>query len=86
MVQISNIFTYITVSLPFPFRDVSTAINNLLQTTLNGDNVVILRRRITMVFAPPSPNPRPRPGYHRTYVRVGIGPATWTWCSDLNLV
>ena len=29
----SNFFTYFTVSLPFSFRDVSTAISNLLQMT-----------------------------------------------------
>ena len=33
MVQMSNIFTYFTVSLPFSSRDVSIAISNLLQTT-----------------------------------------------------
>ena len=62
--------------LPFFPHDVLTAINNLLQTTtaIDGDTVVILRRRITQVCGPRGRALSGPSGDRCRYVRVGTGP------------
>ena len=80
----SNIFTYFTVSLPFSSRDVSIAVSRLLQM-LDGDTVVILRRRHSGVCPPRGRALCGPSGDHRRCVRVGIGPHLNSCCLWFSL-
>ena len=82
--QMSNSFTYFTVSLPFSSRDVSTAISNLFQTTTarwrHGSHST---QTYHSGVCPPRPRPRwpfRRSGDHLRFVRVDNGPRLDSCC------